>query len=252
MSTHKHLERALRQPGLKQKSVAAASTALTDFLSVLTLHRLHEQHRASCGPVARGCFVLIARTSTAVVWDVLDDMGVRGCVRVIGARGLNHLNHPRLCSFRWMSDRIHFGTPFPGNGGCGRRPHHQESLRALASRYGVNPKTVAKWRKRSSTADLRTGPKEPRSTVLSVEDEAIILAFRRHAAAAGRLPLCPAGDHPAPAPLVIASLPAASRDRPAASKVAIPRGLFADILCPSNCGRPSTRWNESQGRGASG
>ena len=58
--------------------------------------------------------------------------------------------------------------------------HSQESLRALASRYGVNPKTVAKWRKRSSAADLRTGPKEPRSTVLSVEDEAIIVAFRRH------------------------------------------------------------------------
>ena len=58
--------------------------------------------------------------------------------------------------------------------------HGQESLRALASRYGVNPKTVAKWRKRSSAADLRTGPKEPRSTVLSVEDEAIIVAFRRH------------------------------------------------------------------------
>jgi transposase InsO family protein len=58
--------------------------------------------------------------------------------------------------------------------------HSQESLRALASRYGVNPKTVAKWRKRSSAADLRTGPKEPRSTVLSVENEAIIVAFRRH------------------------------------------------------------------------
>ena len=28
--------------------------------------------------------------------------------------------------------------------------HSQESLRALAKRYGVNQKTVAKWRKRSS------------------------------------------------------------------------------------------------------
>ncbi|EFO33993.1 integrase, catalytic region [Roseibium sp. TrichSKD4] len=27
---------------------------------------------------------------------------------------------------------------------------------------------------------MRTGPKEPHSTVLSVEDEAIIEAFRRH------------------------------------------------------------------------
>jgi transposase InsO family protein len=58
--------------------------------------------------------------------------------------------------------------------------HSQESLRALASRYGVNQKTVAKWQKRSSVADRRTGPKEPRSTVLSIEEEAIIVAFRRH------------------------------------------------------------------------
>ncbi|QFT33922.1 Integrase core domain protein [Labrenzia sp. THAF82] len=56
----------------------------------------------------------------------------------------------------------------------------QESLRALSKRYGINQKTVAKWKRRTSTADLRTGPKEPRSTVLSVEDEAIIVAFRRH------------------------------------------------------------------------
>ena len=58
--------------------------------------------------------------------------------------------------------------------------HSQESLRALAKRHGVNPKTVAKWRKRSSVADRRTGPKNPRSTVLSPEDEAIVVAFRRH------------------------------------------------------------------------
>jgi transposase InsO family protein len=58
--------------------------------------------------------------------------------------------------------------------------HSQASLRALAKRYGINQKTVAKWKKRSSVADLRTGPKEPRSTVLSAEEEAIIIAFRRH------------------------------------------------------------------------
>ena len=58
--------------------------------------------------------------------------------------------------------------------------HSQESLRALAKRYGINQKTVAKWRGRSSTADLATGPKEPRSTVLSVEEEAVIVAFRRY------------------------------------------------------------------------
>src|SRR6201997_4779948 len=58
--------------------------------------------------------------------------------------------------------------------------HSQESLRALAKRYGINPKTVAKWKKRGSVADLPTGPREPKSTVLSIEDEAIIVAFRRH------------------------------------------------------------------------
>src|SRR5271170_2660688 len=45
--------------------------------------------------------------------------------------------------------------------------HSQESLRGLAKRYGVNPKTIAKWRARTSVSDLPTGPKEPRSTVLS-------------------------------------------------------------------------------------
>ena len=58
--------------------------------------------------------------------------------------------------------------------------HSQESLRGLASRYGINPKTVAKWRKRTSVSDLRTGPQEPRSTVLSTEDEAVVVTFRRH------------------------------------------------------------------------
>src|SRR4051794_38219931 len=56
----------------------------------------------------------------------------------------------------------------------------QESLRALAKRHGVNPKTVSKWKKRKSAADLPTGPKALRSTVLTLEEEAVIVAFRRH------------------------------------------------------------------------
>jgi hypothetical protein len=35
-------------------------------------------------------------------------------------------------------------------------------------------------RKRSTTADARMGPKEPRSSILTIEEEAIIVAFRRH------------------------------------------------------------------------
>jgi transposase InsO family protein len=56
----------------------------------------------------------------------------------------------------------------------------QESVRALARRYGVSPTTVQKWRKRATTVDAKMGPKEARSTVLTPEDEAIIVAFRRH------------------------------------------------------------------------
>ncbi len=56
----------------------------------------------------------------------------------------------------------------------------QESLRALAGRHGINPKTMAKRKKRGSVSDLPTGPREPLSTVLSVEEEAIIVAFRKH------------------------------------------------------------------------
>ena len=55
--------------------------------------------------------------------------------------------------------------------------HSQASLRALSKRYGINQKTVAKWRQRTSVADQRTGPKDPRSTVLSPEDEAVVVAF---------------------------------------------------------------------------
>jgi len=50
----------------------------------------------------------------------------------------------------------------------------------LARRFGVSPTTVQKWRKRETTADARMGPKEPRSTVLSSGEEAVIVAFRRH------------------------------------------------------------------------
>ena len=56
----------------------------------------------------------------------------------------------------------------------------QESLRTLSKRYGFNQKTVAKWKKRTAVADLPTGPREPHSTVLSSDEEAIIVAFRRH------------------------------------------------------------------------
>jgi len=58
--------------------------------------------------------------------------------------------------------------------------HSQESLRALSKRYGINQKTVAKWKRRTSVADIPTGPKTPSSTVLTIEEEAVVVAFRRH------------------------------------------------------------------------
>jgi transposase-like protein len=55
----------------------------------------------------------------------------------------------------------------------------KESTRTLAARYGLNAKTVAKWRKRASTADPPMGPSRPKSTVLAEIEEAIVVEFRR-------------------------------------------------------------------------
>jgi transposase InsO family protein len=54
-------------------------------------------------------------------------------------------------------------------------------LKDLAARYGLNRKTVAKWRKRAFVHDAAMGPKAPRSTVLTAEQEAMVVAFRKHA-----------------------------------------------------------------------
>ena len=56
----------------------------------------------------------------------------------------------------------------------------QASISALSKEFGINPKTVAKWRKRATIDDLKTGPREPRSTVLTEAQEAAVVAFRRH------------------------------------------------------------------------
>ena len=56
----------------------------------------------------------------------------------------------------------------------------QASATELSRTYGINPKTVLKWRNRATVEDRKTGPREPCSTVLSRDEEAIIVAFRRH------------------------------------------------------------------------
>ncbi len=58
--------------------------------------------------------------------------------------------------------------------------HSQESLNTLAERYAINPKPVAKWKRRKYVHDAPMGPKEPRSTVLTKEQEAMCVTFRRH------------------------------------------------------------------------
>jgi hypothetical protein len=58
--------------------------------------------------------------------------------------------------------------------------HSQESLKKLAEHYAINPKTVAKWKRREYVHDAPMGPKEPRSTVLTKAQEAMCVAFRRH------------------------------------------------------------------------
>jgi len=54
------------------------------------------------------------------------------------------------------------------------------TIAELAEKYDINPKTVMKWRKRDTVEDAPMGPNSPRSTVLSPEEEALCIAFRRH------------------------------------------------------------------------
>ena len=61
------------------------------------------------------------------------------------------------------------------------------SIKELAWRYDLNPKTVTKWKKRAFVHDAPMGPKAPHSTVLSAEEEALAVAFRKHT-------LLPLGD----------------------------------------------------------
>jgi transposase InsO family protein len=56
----------------------------------------------------------------------------------------------------------------------------QASIAELSRTYGLNPKTVAKWKKRDGVDDAPMGPKEPHSSVLSREEEALAVAFRRY------------------------------------------------------------------------
>jgi hypothetical protein len=60
-----------------------------------------------------------------------------------------------------------------------------ESNRSLARQFGVNRKTIAKWRGRSTIAEAPMGPKHALSSVLSKPEEALIVVYRKYT----RLPI---------------------------------------------------------------
>jgi transposase InsO family protein len=62
--------------------------------------------------------------------------------------------------------------------------HSEESIAKLAKRFGVNPKTIIKWRRRDYVHDDKMGAGTPRSA-LTLQEQDLIAAFRRKT----RLPL---------------------------------------------------------------
>lgn len=57
----------------------------------------------------------------------------------------------------------------------------QERIAKLSERDHLHPKTVAKWKRRTQVHNAPMGPKQPRSNILTLEEEALIVAFRKHA-----------------------------------------------------------------------
>jgi hypothetical protein len=55
----------------------------------------------------------------------------------------------------------------------------QETTNVLAQRYGLSRTTVNKWRARTTTSDAPKGPTDPRSTMLTAAEEAMVAEFRR-------------------------------------------------------------------------
>ncbi len=79
------------------------------------------------------------------------------------------------------SRRRHSDTGSPSSDTAwSRKP--QRPRQALRPRHALRkqPETVAKWNGRNAVHGLPTGPKQAQSTVLSAEDEAVVVAFRRH------------------------------------------------------------------------
>mgnify|MGYP005681678507 CR=1 FL=1 len=88
------------------------------------------------------------------------------------------------------------GAPRPRSQSELQIQRSQASISELSRELGINPKTVAKWRKRQTVKDGKTGPREPRSTVLSQAEEGMIVAFRRHTMLPLEDCLCPSAIDP--------------------------------------------------------
>ena len=118
----------------------------------------------------------------------------------------------------------------------------QESLQTLANRHGLDPKTVAKWRKRSTLQDARMGP-EPASMLLRGAEEAIAVAFRRRKRNSKTIPSATCTSILRKCrPSRVSSIP--SRPSTAPVKWRLPnatRGPNA-LPRPSFCGAYSTSW----------
>lgn len=55
---------------------------------------------------------------------------------------------------------------------------------ALNRELGINQRTVATSRNRQAVEDLETGPREPHSSILTMAEEAMLVAFRPYMALA--------------------------------------------------------------------
>jgi hypothetical protein len=99
------------------------------------------------------------------------------------------------------------------------------SVRGLARRHGISPTTVQRWRKRMHATDATMGPKAIHSTVLTCEEEAMVVAFRRHT-------LLPLDDC---LQVVVAPLPAAPWHQPAAGAGRRSRPEEALLAQPRSC-----------------
>gem|GEM_PF-5358760 len=88
------------------------------------------------------------------------------------------------------------GAPGPRSQSELQQQRSQAAITELNGELGLNPKTVAKWRKWQTVTDPKTGPRELRSTVLSQAKEGMIVAFRRHTLLPLDDCLCPSAVNP--------------------------------------------------------